>query len=239
MQREQARAPIGFLITGGIAIALAVVTLWSIFVAAPIEAQMGIAQKIFYFHVPSAYSMYIGFVLAGLGSIGYLVWRNDKADALAVAGAEVGLLFCVAVLITGPLWARKAWGVYWAWDPRLTSTLLAGLIFMAFVVLRSFGGAGGEGERRFAAALAILGIGLIPIIHYSVELWNGQHPTVVGRRGGGLADPNMRLAFALGMVFFTFLTGLLIAARYRAERAKQRLDALEMEAAANGLLEEA
>jgi heme exporter protein C len=101
-------------------LALFAVTLYAIFVLAPVEQQMGIVQKIFYFHVPSAYAMYVGFAVSAVGSAVYLLKRDPRWDALAVAGAEVGTLFCLIVLLTGPLWARKAWGVWWTWDPRLT-----------------------------------------------------------------------------------------------------------------------
>jgi heme exporter protein C len=93
-------------------------TLYAIFVVAPVEKQMGIVQKIFYFHVPSAYAMYVGFTVCAVASGVYLATRADKWDALAVAGAEIGMLFCAIVLITGPLWARKAWGVYWRSEER-------------------------------------------------------------------------------------------------------------------------
>ena len=106
---------------------LLLAALYTIFVVAPVEQQMGIVQKIFYFHVPSAYAMYVGFGASALGSAMYLFRRGARWDALGVAGAEVGMLFCLIVLTTGPLWARKAWGVYWTWDPRLTTTLLAGM----------------------------------------------------------------------------------------------------------------
>jgi heme exporter protein C len=234
--RAQVRAPAGFLGLGVATILLAGAALFQIFAVAPVERQMGIVQKIFYFHVPSAYAMYVGFTLAMIGSVGYLRSRKDRWDALAVGGAEVGLLFCAIVLITGPLWARKAWGVYWTWDPRLTTTLLAGLIFTAFVVLRSFGGAG-EAEKRFAAGLAILGFFLLPVIHYSVQRWRGQHPTVITRAGGGL-HPDMYPALYLAFALFTALVAFLVWARARAERARQELAILETEAAAQGLLEE-
>lgn len=215
--------------------ALMAVTLWVIFGVAPVERTMGIVQKIFYFHVPSAYAMYVGFGLCGLASAGFLIKRKDSWDAVAVAGAEVGLVFCAIVLITGPLWARKAWGVWWTWDPRLTVTLLAGMIFTAYVVLRSFGA--GETERRFAAGLAIVGLFNLPIVHYAVQVWRGQHPTVITARGGGL-HPDMRLALILGFVLFTLLVVTLIWLRARIERSKQALRALELEAAEQGLLED-
>ena len=99
-------------------------------------------------------------------------------------------MFCAIVLVTGPLWARKAWGTYWTWDPRLTTTLLIGMIYVAYLLLRNLG-ATGEAERRFAAGLGLLGGALMPIIHYSVQLWRGQHPTVITAKGGGL-HPDMR-----------------------------------------------
>lgn len=212
-----------------------VVTLYMIFFHAPVEARMGIVQKIFYFHVPSAYAMYVGFVICGVASAGYLVKRKDSWDAVAVAAAEVGLVFCAIVLITGPLWARKAWGVWWTWDPRLTTTLLAGMIFTAYVVLRSFGGAG-EAERRFAAGLAIVGLFDLPVIHYSVQRWRGTHPTVITNEGGGITA-EMGQALGTSFLFFTLLVILLVWTRSRHERTVQDLRSVELEAAEQGLLE--
>jgi heme exporter protein C len=197
---------------------------------------MGIVQKIFYFHVPSAYAMYIGFGISAIASAVYLAKRDDRWDALAVAGAEVGSLFCVIVLVTGPLWGRKAWGTFWTWDPRLTTTLLAGMIYFAYVVLRSFGAAG-EVEKRFAAGLAIFGLLDLPIIHFSVQRWRGTHPTVITGKGGGL-HPDMYPPLFMSFGLFTLLAGLLIYQRMQAERQHQKLLALESDAAELGLLEE-
>lgn len=216
---------------------LLVATLWAVFAVAPVEQHMGIVQKIFYFHVPCANAMYLGFIVAAVGSALYLAKRDERGDALGVAGAEVGMLFCVAVLLSGPLWARKAWGVYWTWDPRLTSTLLAAMIFSAYLILRSFAGIG-EVEKRFAAGLAILGLLDLPIIKYSVERWRGTHPTVISGSGGGI-DADMVPGLVLGFATFALLAVALIALRYRAERLRQRLGALEAEAARRGLVAEA
>lgn len=210
--------------------------LYAIFVVAPVELQMGIVQKIFYFHVPSAYCMYVGFGLCVLGSLLYLVKRSDTWEAIAVAGAEVGSIFCLIVVVTGPLWARKAWGTYWTWDPRLTTTLLIGMIYVAYLLLRNLG-ATGEAERRFAAGLGILGGPLMPIIHYSVQLWRGQHPTVITAKGGGL-HPDMKTALLLSFLAFTVWVALLIWVRARAERDLQRVRLLELDAAERGLLED-
>ena len=215
---------------------LMLITLYSIFIVAPVERQMGIVQKMFYFHVPSAYCMYLGFTVCAVASAIYLAKRDDRWDAVAVAAAEVGSLFTVIVLVTGPLWARKAWGTFWTWDPRLTTTLLAGMIYFAYVVLRSFGAAG-EVEKRFAAGLAIFGLLDLPIIHYSVQRWRGTHPTVITGKGGGL-HPDMYPPLILSFVLFTLLASVLIWQRARAERLQQQLHALESQAAEAGLLEE-
>ena len=219
-----------------IAALLVPIELWLIGVRAPIELQMGLVQKIFYFHVPSAVAMYVGFTTAMIGSVGYL-WRRDaRADALGVAGAEVGLLFCTIVLVTGPLWARNAWGTYWTWDPRLTTTLLAAMIFASYVALRSLGAAG-EAEKRFASALGIVGFFLLPVIHYSVQAWRGQHPTVLTGRGGGL-HPDMYPALYGGFALFGVLAIVLIWTRARAEMARHELSVLDAEMVGAGLMEE-
>lgn len=209
--------------------------LYQIFFTAPVELQMGIVQKIFYFHVPSAYSMYVGFVICGVASGVYLKKRSPVWDAIAVGGAEVGVLFCAIVLTTGPLWARKAWGVWWTWDPRLTSTMLAGMIYLAFMSLRGSGA--GEVEKRFAAGLALVGLPVVVIIHKSVERWRGQHPTVIRAEGGGL-DAAMVPALLWSFAAFTALVVLLVWTRARIERARQEVAGLELEAAQRGLLED-
>jgi heme exporter protein C len=205
-----------------------------IFLKAPIEARMGIVQKIFYFHVPSAYAMYIGAAACFFGSAAYLARPSDTADALARAGAEVAVVFGTIVLTTGPLWGAKAWGTFWTWDPRLTTELLSVLIYVAYLVLRAFAG-DGSGERRFAAALGILGAANLPIIHYSVQMWGGQHPTVITGRGGGLQHPDMKVALAVGFLAFTLLAIILLWSRTRLEVVQSRLRRAEEDAIDLGL----
>jgi len=213
---------------------LFIATIHVVFVRAPIEKTMGIVQKIFYFHVPSAYSMYIGALACFLGSAAYLIRPTDGRDALARAGAELAVVFGAIVLTTGPLWAAKAWGYYWTWDPRLTTSLLSVLIYVAYLVLRAFTG-DGDGERRFAAALGILGAANLPIIHFSVQKWSGQHPAVITGKGGGLADPNMKLALMLSFLAFTLFAVALLWARVRLEIARSRLARAEEDAIDLGL----
>ena len=236
-ETHETRTPL--LLTGLLVLCavLAPVTIYQIFFVAPVEEQMGIVYKIFFIHVPVANAMYVCFITCGVCSAVYLAKRDVRWDAVAVAAGEVGLLFCLAVLASGPLWGRKAWGVYWTWDPRLTSTLLAGMVFAAYIMLRSFGSIG-EVEKRFGAGLAIFGLLDLWLIKKSVEMWRGTHPTVISGKGGGIHD-DMKPAFALAMFTFILFSIALIWVRARTERARQRVLALELEAAEAGLLEEA
>lgn len=209
----------------GISVAVFLVDINQIFLNTPIEATMGVVQKIFYFHVPSAYGMYIGAGACFLGSVAYFLSPTIERDAFAKAGAETAVAFGAIVLVTGPLWAAKAWGRYWTWDPRLTTSMLSVLIYVAYVVLRSFAG-DGEAEKKFAAALGVVGAANLPIIHYSVQKWSGQHPVVIGNGGGGL-DPGMYPALFISLGAFTLLAALLIWSRTRLEIARSRLRQLE------------
>lgn len=203
----------------------------------PTEASMGIVQKIFYFHAPAGYAMYLGAAACFVGSAGYLARGTQWWDSLAKAGAQVAVAMGLIVLITGPLWAAKAWGVYWTWDPRLTTSLLSVLIYIAYVVLRAFTG-DSHAERKFAAALGVLGAANLPIIHYSVRLWGGNHPTVITRGGGGLGHPDMKLALGLGFLSFTLLAVVLLWSRLRIDLASARLAEIEQEAIEAGIGED-
>lgn len=227
--REKAvHAPIPLIITAVLGAVAVIAALYAVFVVAPVENRMGIIQKVFYFHVPSAYAMYLSYATCAVASVLYLTKSQERWDTLAVAAAEVGSLFCFIVLTTGPLWAKKAWGVYWLWEPRLTSTLLTGLIYFAYLTLRSLSTSGGT-ERRFAAALGIVGALNIPTIHFAVYRWRGIHPAVITRGGGGLSD-QMWPALILGFVLFTIIAVLLIWLRTRTEALRRRVHAFEAEA---------
>lgn len=212
--------------------------LWYIAFRAPLAqlAAGGIAQKIFYFHVPAAYAMYLSGIACFLASAAYLVSSSHRANAWARSGAECAVVFGLMVLISGPLWAKKAWGVYWTWDPRLTTLLLTVLVYVAIVVLRRFTG-DGEAERRFAAAFGVLGTTLLPIIHFSVRLWGGNHPTVITQGGGGLGSPEMKVALGIGFGTMTLLSLLLLVMRARLALTESRLSDATENAATLGLLD--
>lgn len=210
--------------------------IWFIFTQTP-EAQAaagGLAQKIFYFHVPSAYAMYLSGVVCFIASCVHLIRASHRTHAWATAGAEAAVLFGMLVLTSGPIWAKKAWGVYWTWDPRLTTSLLSVLLYVALVLLRRMTG-DGEAERRFAAAFGILGTTLLPIIHYSVRLWGGNHPTVIGSGGGGLGSPAMGQALGMGFLTMTLLAALVLTLRARITENEARLREAEETASSLGL----
>jgi heme exporter protein C len=192
-----------------------------IFFYAPIEKTLGPAQKIFYFHVPAAWGMYVGTGLCAIASVVFLVTRKDGADAFAAASGAIGLLFGILLLITGPMWAKTAWTVWWSWEPRLTSALVLFLILAAYAVLRR-ASERSPGLARFAAALAVVGALDIPIIHLAVKKWRGNHPTVIGQGGGGITS-EMALTLGVAVAAFTLLLVVLLTLRYRIEIARREV----------------
>lgn len=221
----------------GVTALVTLATIQLIFLKAPIEATMGIIQKILYFHAPAAYSMYLAATVCFAASAGYLYNGKRAFDAVARAGAEVTVAMGFIVLITGPLWGAKAWGVYWTWDPRLTTSLLSVMLYVAYVLLRNFTG-DGEAERKFAAALGVLGAANLPIIHYSVQKWGGNHPKVITSGGGGIKDADMRTALLFGFISFTLIAITLVWARAKLHLSAQRLADVEQEALELGVGEE-
>ena len=201
---------------------------------APDESTMHEVQRIFYFHLPAWMTSFTAFAIVFVSNIAYLTTRRLKWDCLGVAAAEVGVACCSIGLITGPLWGAKAWGSFWTWDPRLTTALLSFLIYVAYLVLRAFAG-DGTVEKRFSAALGVLGAANLPIIHYSVQKWGGQHPMVITGSGGGLQHPDMKLALAGGFLCFTLIAALMLWARAGLELARSRLARAEADAIDLGL----
>jgi heme exporter protein C len=189
---------------------------------APREIVMGLVQKIFYFHVPCAWLLMLStFVCAG-GSLAFLFSGSERGDRVALSAAELGVLFGLCVLVSGPLWAKAAWGVYWQWEARLTSSLLLWLMLVAYVLARRYGGAS---ARRLAAALALFAAIDVPLVYFSVRYFRSIHPsnTVVSTLG-----PGMRGAFWLSLLAFTGLWITLFMARLVAENAHARLVDLEL-----------
>ena len=191
-----------------------------IILAAPFESTMGLVQKVFYFHFPSAILYMTAAVICGINSARVLFWGNKNADAWAVAAAELGFLFGAITLVTGPLWARKAWGVWWVWDVRLTASLVLWMIFGAYLLLRQYGGPGSD---RLAAGMALFGMANVPFIYVSVNVWRTLHPmtSVVPTLPASFGIP-LWFSFAAFAMLFTALLQL------RATLEHQRLRVEEL-----------
>lgn len=161
------------------------------FLIAPTEATMGDIQRIFYFHVPSAWVSFAAFFVIFICSIGYLATRKDFFDRAAHTSGQTGILFATFVLVTGPLWARPVWGIWWTWDARLTSMLVLWFIYMAYLLVRRFV-IDPEKRKILAAITGICGFVDVPIVHFSIRWWRTQHPApVMDARAGSGIDPLM------------------------------------------------
>jgi heme exporter protein C len=189
---------------------------------APTERTMGDAQRIFYFHVPSAWVGFLAFFVVFVASLMFLRTRERRWDALALASAEIGVVFTTLVLLTGPLWAKKAWGVFWVWDARLTTTLILWMIYVGYLMLRS--SAEGERRQRFAAVLGIVGALDIPIIYISVEIWRTMHPDLLISTGG--LETRMTQTLMVCLLSFTILYVYLLIQRVRLEQARDQFNVL-------------
>jgi heme exporter protein C len=204
-------AAVGFLFVPGLIL------------SAPIEPVMGFVQKIFYFHVPCATMLFLSTFACAAGSIAYLFKGSERGDWLAAAAGELGVLFGACVLVSGPLWGRKAWGVYWQWDARLTSSLLLFLILIGYMLARRYGGPAG---KKLSAALALFAAVDVPLVYKSVDFWRTVHPktTVVPT-----LDPKMRPAFWSSFLLMTIVWSILLALRYRLEAARAEASTLALE----------
>jgi heme exporter protein C len=185
---------------------------------APYESSMGLVQKIFYFHVPSAIMAMLSAIVCGVASAQYLRRRTREADAVALAAAELVVVFGSIVLVTGPLWARKAWGVWWQWEARLTITLVMWMIFIAYLLLRRFGGAGSE---VLASAIGLFGAVLVPFVYWSVNVWRTLHPTT---NVALTLPPELMGPFLWSLIAFLVFYPALLITRARLELTRATLE---------------
>jgi heme exporter protein C len=201
-----------------------------IFMTAPIlimraryESTMGLVQKIFYFHMPPAMLMLLSAIFCGLISMLYLIKKRPVYDWIAFAAAELTVLYGAMAMVTGPLWARKAWGVWWVWDARLTMSLLLWMVFVSYLLLRRYGGPGSE---TLAAGLALFGMATSPFVYLSVNIWRTLHPLT-----SVVPTLPVDFAFALWYAFLGFLLLYiaLMTMRVRIEEQRALVDQLYLE----------
>jgi heme exporter protein C len=183
---------------------------------APLEQQLFFNQKIFYYHVPAAMLVFAGGALCGIASVGYLVTRKPAWDDFAAVGGDMAVVFGAIMMTTGPIWAKAAWGTWWVWDARLTTALLLWMIFLAYALIRRFGGAGHE---RLAAGVAIFGLVDIPLVYFAVNFWRTQHPT---NEVIGTLPPQLRGVFRLAQLGYLLLFILFYATLYAIKRGERR-----------------
>jgi heme exporter protein C len=209
---------------GIVAAALSILAMWMGLVWAPTDAVQGEVYRVIYVHVPTAWLAYLAFVVVFLASVGWLWTRRPWFDALAVASAEIGVLFTGLFIVAGSIWAKPTWGVWWTWDPRLVTTAVMFLMYVGYLLFR---GLSGDFERRAtrAAILGIVAVVDIPIVHLSVTWMNSQHqlPTVLRPPGSGAPsmDPAMSLTLWVSVLAFTFVYFALLGERMDLERARQ------------------
>lgn len=191
---------------------LMLVNLYMIFMVAPTDAVLGHVQRIFYFHVPLAVISFVAFLLVFIASIAYVFRRNSRWDNLAHASAEVGVVFITLALVTGMIWAKPVWNAWWLWTPRLTTTLILWLIYVAYLMIRSY--APNQSKAAvYGAVMGIIGFADVVVVYFSVQWWPGIHPTpVVGPLAdSGSLDGTMRGVLLFSMLtFLAFLTYLIL-----------------------------
>jgi heme exporter protein C len=209
---------------GAVAAVLLARDLYSIFMVLPDEASQGMIYRIIFFHVPAAITAMMCAAVACVASVMFLLTKNFRHDAIAVASTEVGLAFLAANLVTGSIWGRIIWGIWWTWDARLTSALVCWLLYAGYLMLRR---AIEEptARARIAAVFNIFAFTDVPIVFFSIKWWRTQHPQPVFW-GGGSIDPAMRMTAVLNLVALVLLGAVLVLIRLRQEEVQREIDSM-------------
>jgi len=192
-----------------------------IFFYAPVEKAQGMVQKIFYIHVSSAITMYIGFFIAFVSGLSFIFTRKIKHIHRLHASAEVAYLFICIVLLTGPIWAKPIWGTYWTWEPRLTTTFILWLIYTGYLLFDAYLKDNDQSAPMISSIIAVIAFVNVPLIHFSVKLFRGVHPSVIKTKGG--LPQSMTLALIFTLFVFICLFFYLFSHRYRLERLERQL----------------
>jgi heme exporter protein C len=218
----------GIMETAAVALLLGIAGYAALFIA-PTERTMGVIQRIFYFHVPSAWTGFVAFFINLVASIAFLRTRNLKWDRLGVAAAEIGVAFFTVVLVTGPIWARPVWGIWWTWDARLTSSFVLWLLYVCYLLLRTLVE---ETERRavLAAVFGVFAAFDIPLVYFSIWLFRTQHPQPVIGDGGSLNSTMLNVLLLCWAALLGVMV-LLLRQRFRLEALRHSVEELRTESA--------
>ncbi len=211
-------------VLGGLLLVGMILALYMAFLFAPRERTMGDLQRIFYFHVSAGMMGLVAFGVNFFGSLMYLVEKNRKWDSLALSAAEVGLMFFTIVLVTGPIWAKPAWFVWWTWDARLTSSLVLWMLYLAYMLVRNYVS---DPDRRalMSGVFGIVAFVDAPIVWFSIRWWRNQHPSAIVEKGEMARD--MYIAWFTCIAVFLVLLVYLVRRRYFLESARLELERLE------------
>src|SRR5246127_3417782 len=217
------------VLLGAAAVLLVIAAAYASFFVAPEERTMGALQRIFYFHVSCAWAGLTAFSIGFLANLIYVWKRKERYDWLGVSCAEVGVAFTTVVLISGPIWAKPAWGIYWTWDARLTSTFVLWLLYVSYLLLRTLV----EEPDRRALLSSLFGIFAfidVPLVFGAIRWWRTQHPqpVIMGGQGSGL-DPTMKSVFFFSALAMHVLMIFLVAERYALEKMQTETDFLVRE----------
>lgn len=207
---------------------LMAVTLYLIYFWVPTERNLGVSQRIFYFHVPLGWIGMVSIVVVAVASLMHLLTGREKWDSLAYATAELGLVYATLILVTGSIWAKPVWGVWWTWDPKLTTTLVLWFIYVGYLMVRAYAPRGSQGAR-YGSVVALIGALDAPLIYMASVWWRTAHPEL---NVGPLADeessldPRMGMTLLVSIVTFTVMYVYLLMERYSLRRAEAELDRL-------------
>ncbi len=197
-------------------------TLYLVYMWVPTEQNLGVSQRIFYFHVPLGWIGMVSIMVVAVASIMHLVTGSQKWDDLAYSTAEIGIIFASLILITGAIWGKPVWGVWWTWDAKLTTTLVLWFIYVGYLMVRAYGPAGTQG-KRFASVIALIGAIDAPIIYKATDWWRSAHPE---RNVPSDLDQQMLLTLLVSVLAFTVLYVYLLMERYSLRRSESDLDEL-------------
>lgn len=225
-KRPQA-LPLISLVIGALSFPGIMLAIWMIFYYAPTDEIQGIAQRILYIHVPVAWIGMLAFVVLTVASIGCLILRDERWDWVARASAEIGAVFITLALISGSIWGKPIWGTWWAWDPKLTATLILWFMYIGYIMLRSYMGRTPDSARS-GAVLAIVGVIDVPIIYLSVQWWRGQHPTAMIGVPQAEMPTSAIVTLMISLAAFTLLYCFMMIQMYQLQRLQtlaQRLRA--------------
>jgi heme exporter protein C len=228
--KDMKSQPKGLTILTVISVLLFIGALGMVFIYAPLEAIMNYVQKIFYFHISTAWVGMLGFISAAVAGVCYLVTKHNKWDIVEMAAVEISLVFFLIAIVSGSIWARPTWGTYWTWDARLTTAAILEMIYLAYLLLRQ-GMEDPERRARFAAVYSVVGAVSVPVTFLSIRIWQTIHPVVIGSNAGGQDSFGMTGPMLLTMFYclitFSLIFATLLWYRIRLGQLADQVDQLK------------